>query len=608
MPAAPPGNFNGNLLPGLDTIAAWHGLLAEQCVDATAKATAAMQNRFSFLGVEQDFGTQIKWHDKTKSQLWRYNLHYFEWLHDLCILAAVDRRGDAFNAAKRQMLDWIPGNKRLAGDGWHPYTVSLRAVNWLVALDYFHREFDNAPDDNAKILDSLTGQLQVLNRTLEFDVRGNHLLKNLKALIWAGCFLQGGQAEKWLAKGIAGLEEEVAEQVLADGGHFERCPGYHLQVWNDLLETGMVLRVKKNIELAWLNAAISRMADFALTVLGPNLYPPLLKDSALDAAPAASDLFAASCLYLGRDDLKIQEVLGLVPYLWFGREGLERYQNLNVAPRQHCSAYLPQSGFMVAADQKGEHHFVFDVGKPCPEYLPAHSHADMLTYELTVGGKRFVVDSGVYEYQEGQWRDYFRSTRAHNTVEVDGANQSDVYSSFRVARRARPLAPSFRVEDGVVIMRGGHDGYARLASPVIHQRTVAYHPEGAWLVVDRLIGQGNCQAESFIHLHPEVALAIQDDGYALARDDTRLSLVFAESSPLRVIENQDEQAGQGWHSEVFGIKRRNTVLALELSGELPVVGAYLLTTAESPHLRSSVDDGKTVLEYVWAGHEHRLVL
>ena len=103
------------------------------------------------------------------------------------------------------------------------------------------------------------------------------------------------------------------------------------------------------------------------------------------------------------------------------------------------------SGYYAVNDFAREDFLIVDAGPVCPDYLPAHAHADMLNYELVIRGRRVIVDSGVYEYQAGAWRDYFRSTRAHNTVEINRENQSEVWSSFRVARRARPLNVSVKV-------------------------------------------------------------------------------------------------------------------------------------------------------------------
>ena len=112
------------------------------------------------------------------------------------------------------------------------------------------------------------------------------------------------------------------------------------------------------------------------------------------------------------------------------------------------------------------------------------------------------MDSGVYEYTAGPWRDFFRSTRAHNTVEVAAADQSEVWGSFRVARRARPGAVIWESKKGYALVQGEHNGYARLAIPLIHRRTILWEKKGFWLVVDQLIGEGMCRCANRVHFHP----------------------------------------------------------------------------------------------------------
>src|SRR5438067_13909420 len=149
-------------------------------------------------------------------------------------------------------------------------------------------------------------------------------------------------------------------------------------------------------------------------------------------------------------------------------DGLDPHALLAAAAHERKprpTLFLAESGYAIFRPRDGA-SLIVDVGPPCPDYLPAHAHADMLSFELCLGGRRVIVDSGVYTYEAGEWRDLFRSTRAHNTVEVDGENQSEVWSSFRVGRRARPHNVVFR-DNGV---EGEHDGYERLAVPVRHRR------------------------------------------------------------------------------------------------------------------------------------------
>lgn len=439
-----------------------------------------------------------RWDEPRASQLWRFHLHYFDYALDL----------DAASFT-RLAQSWMRENVVMNGDGWHPYPLSLRIVNWSRALDFFALDADFA----AELARSIYGQTRFLFDNLEHDVRGNHLLKNIRALIWSGVMFEGDEARRWLDEGMRLLRIEVDEQVLADGGHFERVPAYHVVVLRDLTETAEWLR--KNRECpAWLDDAIARMNQFLETITGPGGRLPLLKDTTFDA--------------VGSGPLAVSR------------------------PTVNGQLPTPSSGYAVIRDERI--FLIADVGEPCPSYLPAHAHADMFSFELTVGGAPLIVDSGVYEYAEGQWRDWFRSTAAHNTVEIAGTNQSEVWGSFRVARRAKPRNVRFtRTDDGWLI-EGEHDGYLRLHPPVIHRRAIRYVSYKAVIVTDDILGEGETEAASYLHLHPEATLKN-----------------FTSSVPVEETE--------GWYSERFGEKRRNRVLVMRHRGAMPFRITYEIPIA-----------------------------
>jgi len=187
----------------------------------------------------------------------------------------------------------------------------------------------------------------------------------------------------------------------------------------------------------------------------------------------------------------------------------------------------------------------------------------MFSFELTVDGSPVVVDSGVYEYAAGKWRDYFRSTRAHNTAEVAGANQSEVWGSFRVARRAMPKNITFASRDGIAIVQGQHDGYTRMSPPVVHRRTLASIDDFLWIVVDELFGNGRTSAASYLHLTRPIFVACA--GASVSTE-------------------------KGWYSPRFGELQENSVTVLTAEGPLPLRIAYALSLERDVVLRIEGDE------------------
>lgn len=459
---------------------------------ATARALDVMDGRFTFLG---DTRTDPGWNEQSASQLWRYHLHYFDYLRDLAGLSSIGRRDEAFATFQRVVLSWVNGNSRLEGDGWHPYTLSIRIVNWCEAAAFFQREITAVDAFRDVFLSSLFGQARLLWRQIETDVRGNHLLKNLRALLWASRLFAGAEPDRWRTKALRMLEDEVREQVLPDGAHFERTPAYHVQVLADLRAMRGLLAAAA-CPCPWLDTAITRMEHFLEWIVPPSGRLPLIKDTTHDAGPKQSGSTSGA-------------------------------------------QFFESSGFAVIRDDHRGDFLIADFGYVCPDYLPAHAHADMFSYELTIGGTPVVVDSGVYEYQRGHWRDWFRSTLAHNTVEIGGRNQSEVWDSFRVGRRARPQNIVFTDTDDVVIIQGQHDGYA----PTIHRRTLLALPrDRAWVIVDEVFARTAAIARSYVHLHP----AVEPDDIS-----------------FNVFGSVKQTSTAGWYSERFGEKERNRVLVLE---------------------------------------------
>jgi uncharacterized heparinase superfamily protein len=212
---------------------------------------------------------------------------------------------------------------------------------------------------------------------------------------------------------------------------------------------------------------------------------------------------------------------------------------------------------------------VIDCGQIGPDYQPGHAHCDMLSYELALDGRRVVVDSGVLDYEPSQERTYARSTRAHNTVLVDGEEQSEMWGVFRVARRARPIQAHLEsVAHESVIFEGAHDGYRRLKGRPIHKRQISYDGQGNWVITDVLEGKGTHRMESFVHIHPDFSIVESGVGrFYIERCGETLATVEALGACQMKIE-------QGCYFPEFGLSRKNPVLAFSCHGEVPLQLSY----------------------------------
>lgn len=432
---------------------------------------------FEFVGQARSFTpASMDWHPADVSRLWRYNLHYFDYLLD----------DDCLVAARDQLLDhWIGANPPGTADGWEAYPTALRIVNWI---DYFLRT-DGARAPKDVWLKSLFHQAAWLARNVEYHIRANHLFKNGVALLFAGVFFQGSVAERWLALGRRILETEIAEQFLPDGGHYERSPMYHSIVTQDVLDVVNLLRSSPAAPQD-LRARFEAKASAAMDFLGDMLHPDgeiaLFNNSAFGIALPPAELRAYAERVLGRKVARQRE------------------------PEDTVIINRPDTGYYGC--RAGVDYLIVDCGAIGPDYQPGHAHCDMLSFELSIDGERVIVDGGVSGYEGDPLRGFVRSTAAHNTVCVDGAEQSEMWGTFRVGRRARPLfARIEQMSDDEVVFEGAHDGYAHSAQRVVHHRRIVYRPgDRVWQIVDRLEGEGEATIEAFLHFAPGCEVTLHD--------------------------------------------------------------------------------------------------
>ncbi|HNR33063.1 MAG TPA: heparinase II/III-family protein, partial [Candidatus Hydrogenedentes bacterium] len=278
---------------------------------------------------------------------------------------------------------------------------------------------------------------------------------------------------------------------------------------------------------------------------------------------------------------------------------------------------LPDTGFYVARPQPDD-FLVFDAGPVGPDYNPGHAHSDTLSFELSLGGRRVVVDSGTFSYAADPWREYCQSTRAHNTVMIDGVEQTEKWGPwhFRVARRAKPADVDWYEHEGLVVFQGSHTGYDHLPGGPRHVRRVLLIEARHWVVYDEVWGAGDHVAESFLHFHPEVTLT--DDGASWRADasghDLRV-LFFGEGAVERL--PATESPPQGWYCPEFGLRLPQAVLRATARGQLPLRFGWALlpgvqeaeiaieTSQKYIALRCRFDDATYLLRQTRGGRFHR---
>jgi len=465
---------------------------------------------FNFLNRTKNFPDKIDWNCEEFGKLWLYNLNYFDYL-----LQPGMKRDNGL-ALIRSFVEHA-GEE---GAGYEPYPISLRGVNWIkfLSLHDIGDRLKDAPDGGhtvsttvtvnaAAIHASLYAQYRRLLDNIEYHLMGNHLLENGFSLLFGGAYF--GDARLY-RKAEEILREELDEQILSDGGHYERSPMYHQIILGRVLDginllKNNVMRSPSNLgghaadafrpfdelraglakgdnKLQNLPSLLALLEEKAARMLGwlcPMTYRdgsiPLVNDATYGIAPTSRDLFAYAAS------------LGINP----------------------LEAPLGESGYRKIAGD--DYEAVLDVGAIGPDYIPGHAHADTLGFELRVGGSPVIVDTGTSTYEDNDLRHWQRSTRAHNTVEIDGESQSEVWGSFRVAKRARVT----KLRESGDRIEVTHDGYGRLSGKPLHTRLWQFRADGLQ-IRDRIDGDFR-EAVSRFYFHPEVRLMPSRESAAAGR-------------------------------------------------------------------------------------------
>ncbi len=407
-------------------------------------------NRFRFLNEEVTF-KDIDWNFDKFGKLWNYNLNYFSFLNQENI-----EKKEGLRLIKDFLKKW-----KTVESGMEPYPISLRIVNWIKFLNK-HKVKDKT------IINSLYAQCYVLMENLEYHLLGNHLLENGFALLWGAYYFRDNTLYQ-KAKEI--LTRELGEQILSDGAHFELSPMYHQIMTERILDAINLVKNNnwKNYELLeFLKEKAQLMLSWLKNITFANGNIPLFNDSCFGIAPQTNIL------------LNYAKRLGL----------------------EQKTIPLGESGYRLI--RKKRYEIAIDIANVKANYIPGHTHADTFTFELYVDTKPFIVDVGVSTYENNERRLYERSTKAHNTVEVNQENSSEVWGSFRLGERARVK----ELKESRDYIKALHDGYFKKFG-LFHQREFIFK-ETCIVIRDKILGNNNLPPIARLHFHPSVKVKPKD--------------------------------------------------------------------------------------------------
>ncbi|ACV46223.1 MULTISPECIES: heparinase II/III family protein [Halomicrobium] len=354
---------------------------------------------------------------------------------------------------------------------WIPHAVSLRVMTlsrysaWL--------ESEGMIASRQLVLEYLYKNALFLQNHIETDVGGNHLIENALALLMAGLIFQ--QADEWIRSGTELFERTAINQFLGDGSHFEKSPMYHIMSLRRMLTSiGLLSKYGYSIPQTIQHSA-EKATEFLTYLTPPDGQIPLLNDSQFYQVLSISEIL----LYADKIDITADnnpDQFGASGYYWLG---------------------------------SGADRMLVDGGCVGPPHLPGHSHIDLLSILLWLDGNRVLTDTGVYQYADDVHRQYARSIKAHNSVQVGDCNPIKIGGQYLMGRRTAPETTMSRNES-FKQFEGKYEVEGFLKPLYTHKRRIQTNGKW-WLVTDEVSSHGDRPIISRLHFHPSIDLKKVDD-------------------------------------------------------------------------------------------------
>jgi hypothetical protein len=578
-----------------DRVVVWRqGLLS--------RADAILAHRLSFFNLEDQFlGDPIDWHRDHESGtaaprdlsdtvdyrdfrvtgdakvVWEPNRH-----HQLVVLARAYRAtGDVRYAAglANQLDSWIEANPFGFGMNWRsPLELAIRLINWVWAIDLIRESGFVAGPFRARVMHAVELLLWEIDRKYSRgSSANNHRIGEAAGVFIASSyFAEVPGAARLRERSRRILEEEIVAQTYEDGCNREQALGYHAFVLQFFLVAGVVARRSgRQLSSRYWDVLQSMMAFVAALAEGGGT-PPMFGDAddgnVIDLGPGqATDCswtLAAGAVVFARPDFKSASTTGTESVFWLlGPDGLAAFDAISTETDRtlesrafpHSGYYLLQCGHVNRPDAVS---VLFDCGELGFGAIAAHGHADALNLTVRAYGRDVLVDPGTYDYfSHPQWRSYFRGTTAHNTVTVDGQDQSTMRGPFLWGPRAAARCTAWEVSADAIVAAGEHDGYLRLSDPVRHRRTLHLSPGQRTLTIrDELVASGHHAVTLAFHFgelcvvrHAGGNLVeVELDGHGAHLElDSRLA--------LQIVRGRDQPIG-GWISRGYHRKTPTTTV------------------------------------------------
>ncbi|VAW83145.1 hypothetical protein MNBD_GAMMA16-443 [hydrothermal vent metagenome] len=499
-----------------------------------------------------------------------------------------------FSGFKTLLSSWFEQCPYLMGPQWtSSLELAIRLINWSFAWQILGGQ--ESPlwqnKDNQQFRDKWLESVYqhcdfIAGHFSRFSSANNHLIGEAAGLfVGASTWPYWGKMDPWrnLAQNI--LEEEALRQNGEDGVNLEQTTSYQQFVLDFLLIPAVT---GKNNGISFSDdywSRIKSMLQYLVAITDCDGNIPMIGDADDGYVVALSQeknfcpyrsLVTTGAVLFSSGDLKgsIQNVDDKTQWL-LGPDRCAEFGNLEVGHLQRRRAY-PVGGYYILGTRLGEPEEVMaiiDAGPLGYQSIAAHGHADALSFVLNVAGQEVLIDPGTYSYHtEKIWRDYFRGTAAHNTIRIDGEDQSVIGGNFMWMEHAEAKVDTFTNCDKEDVFSGSHDGYTRLADPVIHRRKLCLDKlTNDIFVEDEITSLKEHYLEQFWHFSEFLDLDL--DGHKLVIRGRDLSVTMtldSRFSQIELVKGRDNPPA-GWVSRSFDVKVPTNTLVCSLTIQSSIV-------------------------------------
>lgn len=530
-----------------------------------------------------EFGLDLDYRDialvGNVKNIWEKNRH-----HHLTVLAlayALTKDQKYTHAVVEQLSSWIRNNPFPLGVNWaSPLEWGIRLISWVWIERLLRGTSAHAHlfgEEGLLWPVIYWHQWFLAQNYSQGSSANNHLIGEMAGLfISASLWPVFPESLQWQTLTRTILEKEVIQQTFPSGINRELGSCYHLFVLEFCLLAGLEAERLAVPFSSTYKARVRKMLEVLPPLLDVRNNLPRFGDSddgmAVQLRPLNSSrldwLFRLGRQWLGaRIPLPI-ESSGMLATTFISNGGEDTVGD--VIP-QRGSVGFDDAGLFVLSARRGEPDEVFclaDAGPLGYLSIAAHGHADALSFTLSIGGMPIIVDSGTFTYHaEPRWRNYFRGTKAHNTVTVDGVDQSEASGIFLWTKKACSKVLSWQETPEGGVLLAEHDGYTRLPSKVIHRRRLALsgnHLE----VTDELLGSDVHTVEWRLHFSPACKVNLSQNLCQVSWQGGQLEIGLDNQLEWRLYQGETEA---GWYSSGFNVKETCYTLSGFSESHLPML-------------------------------------